>query len=127
MLFARKWRNMTAWNVFALASHLAKVKAMDIPNDLNKLLAQLKQVTTVTSRTSGTGAPSGSRPTAAEVEIFLRQHDFEPGAPIEQIEISNDGVFECYMFSVCAPRSGTWSLLAMRPDQDLPIDAGEPL
>jgi hypothetical protein len=98
---------------------------MDIPNDLNKLLAQLKQVTTVTSPTSGTWATSGSRPTAAEVEIFLKQYDLEPGAAIEQIEISNDGVFECYMFSVYTPGSDALSLLAMRPDRDLPIDAGE--
>jgi hypothetical protein len=36
--------------------------AMDIPNDLNKLLAQLKQVTRETSRMRETWAPSGSRP-----------------------------------------------------------------
>lgn len=98
---------------------------MDIPNDLNKLLAQLKQVTTVTSRASETWASSGSRPTAAEVEIFLSQHDLEPGAAIEQIEVSNNGVFECYLFSVCSRGSDALSLLAMRPDRDLPIDGGE--
>jgi hypothetical protein len=101
-------------------------QGMEIPNDLNKLLAQLKQVTTVTSRTSGTWASSGSRPTALEVEIFLRRHGFEPGAAIEPIEISNDGVFECYMFSVCCRGSDALSLLAMRPDQELPVDTGEP-
>ena len=103
---------------------------MDIPNDLNKLLAQLKQVTRDTSRMSGTWASSGAspglRPTAAEVEIFLRQHDFEPDAAIEQIEISNDGVFECYMFFVSSHGGDALSLLAMRPDQNLPPDAGEP-
>jgi hypothetical protein len=99
---------------------------MDIPNDLNKLLAQLKQVTRDTSRMNGTWASSGNRPTAAEVEIFLRQHDFEPGAAIEQIEISNDGVFECYMFFVSSRGGDALSLLAMRPDQNLPPDAGEP-
>jgi len=97
---------------------------MDIPNDLNKLLAQLKQVTRDTSRMSETWASSGSRPTAAEIDVFLSQHNFEPDAAIEQIEISNNGAFEFYMFSVSS-RDGL-SLLAMRLEQSLPTDAGEP-
>jgi hypothetical protein len=98
---------------------------MDIPNDLNKLLAQLKQVTRDTSRMSGTWTSSGSRPTAAEVEIFL-SYNFEPGAAIEQIEISNNGVFECYMFSVCSRGSNDLSLLVMWPDQKLSSDTAGP-
>ena len=99
---------------------------MDIPNDLNKLLAQLKQVTRDTSRMSETWASSGSRPTAAEIELFLSQHNFAPDAAIEQIEISNEGVFECYLFSVIDGSNDGLSLLAMRAEQDLPNDSCEP-
>jgi hypothetical protein len=100
--------------------------AMDIPNDLNKLLAQLKQVTRDTSRMKETWASSGSRPTAAEIELFLSQHNFAPDATIEQIEISNEGVFEFYMFSVSRRGGDGLSLLAMRSQQSLTTDAGEP-
>jgi hypothetical protein len=100
---------------------------MDIPNDLNKLLAQLKQVTRDTSRMTETWASSGSRPTAAEIELFLSQHNFAPDAAIEQIEISNEGVFECYLFSVSTGSNDGLSLLAMRAEQKLPNDSGEPL
>ncbi len=99
---------------------------MDIPNDLNKLLAQLKQVTRDTSRMSETSASSGSRPTAAEIELFLSQHNFEADAAIEQIEISNEGTFEFYMFSVSSRGSEDLSLLAMWPEQRLPTEAGGP-
>ena len=99
---------------------------MDIPNDLNKLLAQLKQVTCDTSRMSETGVSSGSRPAASEIELFLRQHNFGPDAAIEQIEISNDGAFEFYMFAVSSRSSDALSLLAMWPEQNVPADAGEP-
>ena len=72
---------------------------MEIPNDLNKLLAQLQQVTSQTNPLSGTCA-SGSRPTSAEIDMFLSQYDFTSETAIEQIEISSEGVFECYMFAV---------------------------
>jgi hypothetical protein len=99
---------------------------MDIPNDLNKLLAQLKQVTSDTSRMSESSVSSGSRPSAAEIELFLRQHNFGPDTAIEQIEISNDGAFEFYMFSVSSRSSDALSLLAMWPGQSMPTDAGKP-
>jgi hypothetical protein len=89
---------------------------MDIPNDLNKLLAQLKQVTSSASRTSETRASFSSRPTAAEIELFLSQHNFAPDAAIEQIEISNEGVFECYLFLVSTGSKESLSLLAMRAE-----------
>jgi hypothetical protein len=98
---------------------------MDIPNDLNKLLAQLKQVTKDSSRMNETRASSGSRPTAAEIELFLSQYNFAPNAAIEQIEISNEGVFECYLFSVSTGIYDELSLLAMRAE-NLPSDSGEP-
>jgi len=98
---------------------------MDKPNDLNKMLAR-KQVTSDTSRMSEGGVSSGSRPTAAEIELFLSQHNFGPDAAIEQIEISNDGAFEFYMFSVSSRSSDGPSLLAMWPEQSVLSDAGEP-
>jgi hypothetical protein len=99
---------------------------MDIPNDLNKLLAQLKQVTSDTSRMSKSGVSSGYPPTASEIELFLSQHNFEPDAAIEQIEISNDGAFEFYMFAVSNRSSDALSLLAMWPEQNVRTNAGEP-
>ena len=99
---------------------------MDKPNDLNKLPFQLKQLTSSISRVSEGGTSSGSRPSPAEIEVFLRQHNFGPGAGIEQIEISTDGTFEFYMFAVSAPGSDGLSLLAMWPEQSVPADAGEP-
>ena len=52
---------------------------MDIPNDLNKLLARLKEVTTVTSRTQEAWA-SGPRPSAVEIDFFLGQYHFDADA-----------------------------------------------
>ena len=72
---------------------------MEIPNDLNKLLAQLQQVTSQTNPLSGTCA-SGSRPTSAEIDMFLSQYVFISETEIERVEISNDGVFEFYLFAV---------------------------
>jgi hypothetical protein len=98
---------------------------MDIPNDLNKLIAQLKQVTSDTSRMSEGLESSDSRPSAAEIELFLSQHNFGPDATIEQIEISHDGAFEFYMFSVCSPSGEDLSLFVMWPKQHMPSGAGE--
>ena len=44
---------------------------MDKPNDLNKLPFQLKQLTSSISRVSEGGTSSGSRPSPAEIEVFL--------------------------------------------------------
>ena len=99
---------------------------MDKPNDLNKLLEQLKQATSDTSRMSKSGVSSGSRPTASEIELFLSQHNFAADTGIEQIEISSDGAFEFYMFAVSGRSSDALSLLAMWPEQNVRIDAGEP-
>jgi hypothetical protein len=99
---------------------------MDKPNDLNKLPSQVKQLTSSISRVSEGGISSGSRPSAAEIEFFLGQHNFGPDAGIEQIEISTDGAFEFYMFAVSDPSSDDLSLLAMWPEQSVPGDAAEP-
>ena len=99
---------------------------MDKPNDLNKLPSQLKQKTRSTSRVSEDGISSDSRPSSAEIELFLSQHNFAADAGIEQIEISSDGAFEFYMFAVSDRSSDRLSLLAMWPEQRVPTDAGEP-
>jgi hypothetical protein len=99
---------------------------MDKPNDLNKLPSQLKQTTRSISRVSEDGISSDSRPSSAEIELFLSQHNFAADTGIEQIEISSDGAFEFYMFAVSDRSSDRLSLLAMWPEQRVPTDAGEP-
>ena len=92
------------------------VQGMDIPNDLNKLLARLQQVTSGTSRMRETWT-FGSRPTAAEIDYFLSQYGFGSDAMIESIEISNEGVFEFYMFAVWKRGNDELTLLAMRAER----------
>ena len=99
---------------------------MDEPNDLNKLPSQLKQMTRSISRVSEGGISSDFRPSSAEIELFLSQHNFVADAGIEQIEISTDGAFEFYMFAVSDRSSDRLSLLAMWPEQSVPTDAGGP-
>jgi hypothetical protein len=99
---------------------------MDKPNDLNKLPSQLKQKTRSISRVSENGISSDSRPSSAEIELFLSQHNFAADAGIEQIEISTDGAFEFYMFAVSDRSSDRLSLLAMWPEQSVPTEGGEP-
>ncbi len=99
---------------------------MDEPKDLNKLPSQLKQMTRSISRVSEGGISSDSRPSSAEIELFLSQHNFAADAGIEQIEISTDGAFEFYMFAVSDRSSDRLSLFAMWPEQSVPTDAGKP-
>jgi hypothetical protein len=87
---------------------------MDIPNDLNKLLARLQEVTRGTSTTAQTWA-SGSRPNEVEVDFFLSQYNFDLDSVIERVEISKDGVFEFYLFAVWNRQTQDVSLLAMWP------------
>jgi hypothetical protein len=94
---------------------------MDIPNDLNKLLARLHQVTGQAGRVNETGA-SGFPPTSAEIDLFLAQHEFDSDTVIEPVEISKDGVFEFYMFVVWHRLSDELSLLAMGAEERWPID-----
>jgi hypothetical protein len=90
---------------------------MDIPNDLNKLLARLKEVTSDTNRKSEALA-AGSRPSAVEIDFFLSQYHFDADDVIERIEISKDGVFEFYMFAVSNRFNDDLALLAMWPTQN---------
>jgi hypothetical protein len=87
---------------------------MDIPNDLNKLLAQLKQVTSETSRVNEPWA-SGPRPSPGAIEVFLSQCNLDSDAMIERIEITKDGEFEFYMFAASNRFTDDISLLAMWP------------
>lgn len=97
---------------------------MDIPNDLNMLLKRLQEVTGSTIRRTEPWA-SGIRPSAIEVNFFLRQCKFDADAEIEPIEISKDGVFECYLFAVSNRFNDGLSLLAMWPKQKGPTAEGE--
>ena len=94
---------------------------MDIPNDLNKLLARLKEVTSDASRMPEAWA-SGPRPGAVEIDFFLSQYHFDVDAVIEPIEISKDGVFEFYLFAVSNRFHDELSLLAMWPKQKASTD-----
>jgi hypothetical protein len=89
---------------------------MDVPNDLNKLLARLKEVSSDTGRMPAASA-SGTRPSAVEIGFFLSQYHFETDATIEPIEISKDGVFEFYLFAVSNHLNDDLTLLAMWPTQ----------
>jgi hypothetical protein len=86
--------------------------AMDIPNDLNNLLAQLKQVTSEPSRVTETRA-SDPRPTASEIDFFLSQYNFDSSAIIEPIEVTKDGEFQFYMFAAANPLTDYLLLLTM--------------
>ena len=87
---------------------------MDIPNDLNKLLSRLKQVTTEARPVTETWA-SGPRPSASEIDFFLSQYNFDSDAMIERIEITKEGEFEFYLFAASNRFTDELSLLAMWP------------
>jgi hypothetical protein len=87
---------------------------MDIPNDLNNLLAQLRQVTSGASPVTETRA-SDPRPSTSEIDFFLSRYNFDSGAIIEPIEITKDGEFEFYMFAASNRFTDDLSLLAMWP------------
>jgi hypothetical protein len=89
---------------------------MDTPNDLNKLLARLKEVTADTGRMCEAWG-SGPRPSPVEIDFFLGQYHFDADAEIEPIEISKDGVFEFYLFAVSNRLHDDVSLLVMWPQQ----------
>jgi hypothetical protein len=86
--------------------------AMDIPNDLNNLLAQLKQVTSEARGVTETRA-SDTRPSASEIDFFLSQYNFNSNAIIEPIEVTKDGEFQFYMFAASNPFTDDLSLLTM--------------
>jgi hypothetical protein len=98
---------------------------LDIPNDLNKLLARLREVTRGTSGAAEIVA-SGPRPNAIEIDFFLSQYNFDPNAEVERVEISKGGVFEFYLFAVSNRATDEMSLLAMWPKSRPDTDEREP-
>jgi hypothetical protein len=100
-------------------------RALDIPNELNKLLARLQEVTRGTSGAAEI-VPSGPRPNAIEIDFFLSQYNFAPNSEVEPVEISKDGVFEFYLFAVSNRATDEMSLLAMWPKSRRDTDEREP-
>jgi hypothetical protein len=82
---------------------------MDIPEELNKLMAELKRVTTKDSETG----PLDRRPSASEIDQFLSQYGFDEDVVLEQIEITEGGVFQFYLFAAWHPETEELSLFQM--------------
>ena len=81
---------------------------MDIPDELNKLMAELKRVT----KSSETG-PLDRRPSATDIDQFLSQYGFDEDVVLEQIEITEQGVFQFYLFAAWQPETEELSLFQM--------------
>ena len=81
---------------------------MDIPDELNKLMADLKRVT----KGSETG-PLERRPSATDIDQFLSQYGFDEDVVLEQIEITERGVFQFYLFAAWQPETEELSLFQM--------------
>ncbi len=82
---------------------------MDRPDELNKLMAELKQAT---KKESDTG-PLDRRPSASDTDQFLSQYGFDENVVIERIEITDQGVFQFYLFAAWRPESEELSLFQM--------------
>ncbi len=82
---------------------------MDIPEDLNKLMAELKRVAT---RASETGS-NHRRPSESDIDRFLSQYGFADDVVIEQIEITEQGVFQFYLFAAWQPKTQELSLFQL--------------
>jgi hypothetical protein len=82
---------------------------MDTPEELNKLMAELKRVTTKDSETG----PLDRRPSASEIDQFLSQYGFDEDVVLEQIEITEGGVFQFYLFAAWHPETEELSLFQM--------------
>ncbi len=82
---------------------------MDIPEELNKLMAELKRVTTK----DGDTGPLERRPSASEIDQFLSEYGFDEDVVLEQIEITEGGVFQFYLFAAWYPETEELSLFQM--------------
>ncbi len=82
---------------------------MDIPDDLNKLMAELKRVGTKMSETGS----NDRRPSASDTDQFLSQYGFGDDVVIERIEITEQGVFQFYLFAAWQPEAEELSLFQM--------------
>jgi hypothetical protein len=84
---------------------------MDIPDELNKLVAELKRVTTKDSETG----PLDRRPSATDIDQFLSQYGFGEDVVMERIEITEQDVFQFYLFAAWQPETEELSLFQMPP------------
>lgn len=82
---------------------------MDIPDDLYKLMAELKRVAANASEM----ASNERRPTESDTDHFLSQYGFAEDVVIERIEITEQGMFQCYLFAAWQPQTGELSLFQM--------------
>ncbi len=83
---------------------------MDIPDELNNLMAELKRVTKKVSETGSVAR----RPSASDVDQFLSTYGFAADVVIEPIEITEQGVFQFYLFAVWQPKTEELGLFQMR-------------
>ncbi len=82
---------------------------MDIPDDLNKLMAELKRVAT---RRARWGQTTTGRAKVIQIS-FLSQYGFAEDVVIERIEITEQGVFQFYLFAAWQPETEELSLFQM--------------
>jgi hypothetical protein len=82
---------------------------MDIPDDLTKLMAELKRVSAKASEM----AQNDLRPSEGDTDQFLSQYGFAEDVIIEPIEITEKGVFQFYLFAVWQPETEELSLFQM--------------
>jgi hypothetical protein len=82
---------------------------MDMPDELNKLMAELKRATRMGSETG----PLDHRPSANDIDQFLSQYGFDEDVVIERIEITEQGVFQFYLFAAWRPGNEELSLFQM--------------
>ena len=82
---------------------------MDIQDELNKLMAELKRVATKESDTRS----NDRRPSERDRDRFLSQYGFDEDVVLEQIEITVRGVFQFYLFAAWQPETEELSLFQM--------------
>jgi hypothetical protein len=82
---------------------------MDIPDDLTKLMAELKRVAAKASEMG----PNDHRPSESDTDQFLSQYGFTEDVIIEPIEITEQGVFQFYLFAAWQPETEELSLFQM--------------
>jgi hypothetical protein len=82
---------------------------MEIPDELNKLMAELKRLKTNIGETEALGR----RPSESDTDQFLSQYGFDEDVVIERIEITERGAFQSYLFAAWHPQSEELSLFQM--------------
>jgi hypothetical protein len=81
---------------------------MDMPDEVNRLMAELRRVT----KGSEGGSPH-RQPSTSDIDQFLSKYGLDEDVVIERIEITEGGVFQFYMFAAWHPESGKLSLFQM--------------